>query len=104
MISLPLGHEPAGEIIEAGSEVPGLKVGDRVAVNPQAAAPASSAAAAGSAARSRSRREGDPARALAQPVLYTVIAPDPFVAPYSGRVPGLTPIGTVRGSYPALPS
>src|SRR6266545_4187432 len=37
MISLPLGHEPAGEIVEVGSEVRGLKVGDRVVVNPQAA-------------------------------------------------------------------
>jgi (R,R)-butanediol dehydrogenase/meso-butanediol dehydrogenase/diacetyl reductase len=37
MISLPLGHEPAGEIVELGTEVTGLKVGDRVVVNPQAA-------------------------------------------------------------------
>src|SRR6266511_3369137 len=37
MISLPLGHEPAGEIVELGSEVTGLEVGDRVVVNPQAA-------------------------------------------------------------------
>jgi len=35
MISLPLGHEPAGEIVELGAEVEGLKVGDRVVVNPQ---------------------------------------------------------------------
>ncbi|MFJ9632521.1 zinc-binding dehydrogenase [Streptomyces sp. NPDC091280] len=33
--SLPLGHEPAGEIVEIGSEVADLKVGDRVVVNPQ---------------------------------------------------------------------
>lgn len=32
-----LGHEPAGEIVEVGSEVTGLAVGDRVVVNPQAA-------------------------------------------------------------------
>ncbi|MBV1938490.1 zinc-binding dehydrogenase [Streptomyces sp. BV286] len=35
MTSLPLGHEPAGEIVETGSAVTGLKVGDRVVVNPQ---------------------------------------------------------------------
>ncbi|AXG81670.1 zinc-dependent alcohol dehydrogenase [Streptomyces paludis] len=35
MIPLPLGHEPAGEIVEAGAEVTGLKAGDRVVVNPQ---------------------------------------------------------------------
>ncbi|MFG2937065.1 zinc-binding dehydrogenase [Streptomyces sp. NPDC048282] len=32
---LLLGHEPAGEIAELGAEVTGLKVGDRVVVNPQ---------------------------------------------------------------------
>ena len=35
--AIPLGHEPAGEIAEAGAEVTGLKTGDRVVVNPQAA-------------------------------------------------------------------
>lgn len=35
MRPLPLGHEPAGEIVEVGAEVVGLKVGDRVVVNPQ---------------------------------------------------------------------
>jgi 2-desacetyl-2-hydroxyethyl bacteriochlorophyllide A dehydrogenase len=35
MRSIPLGHEPAGEIVETGAEVTGLKVGDRVVVNPQ---------------------------------------------------------------------
>ncbi|MFD7205480.1 zinc-binding dehydrogenase [Streptomyces sp. NPDC059893] len=35
--SLPLGHEPAGEIVEVGAEVADLKVGDRVVVNPQGA-------------------------------------------------------------------
>jgi 2-desacetyl-2-hydroxyethyl bacteriochlorophyllide A dehydrogenase len=35
MIPVPLGHEPAGEIIDIGAEVAGLKVGDRVVVNPQ---------------------------------------------------------------------
>ncbi|MET7474017.1 zinc-binding dehydrogenase [Streptomyces sp. NPDC005648] len=35
MRSIPLGHEPAGEIVEVGAEVAGLKVGDRVVVNPQ---------------------------------------------------------------------
>jgi (R,R)-butanediol dehydrogenase / meso-butanediol dehydrogenase / diacetyl reductase len=37
MASIPLGHEPAGEVIEIGAEVAGLKTGDRVVVNPQAA-------------------------------------------------------------------
>ena len=35
MRSIPLGHEPAGEIAEVGAEVTDLKVGDRVVVNPQ---------------------------------------------------------------------
>jgi 2-desacetyl-2-hydroxyethyl bacteriochlorophyllide A dehydrogenase len=34
-VPVPLGHEPAGEIVETGTEVTGLKVGDRVVVNPQ---------------------------------------------------------------------
>lgn len=34
-VSIPLGHEPAGEIVELGVEVVGLRVGDRVVVNPQ---------------------------------------------------------------------
>ena len=34
--STPLGHEPAGEVVEIGAEVTGLKTGDRV-VNPQVA-------------------------------------------------------------------
>jgi L-iditol 2-dehydrogenase len=33
----PLGHEPAGEVAEVGSEVRGISVGDRVVVNPMAA-------------------------------------------------------------------
>ncbi|WP_369249744.1 zinc-binding dehydrogenase [Streptomyces sp. R41] len=37
MVALPLGHEPAGEIVEVGAEVADLKVGDRVVVNPQGA-------------------------------------------------------------------
>ena len=37
MVPVPLGHEPAGEIVEVGAEVDGLKVGDRVVVNPQGA-------------------------------------------------------------------
>ncbi|MFF9457153.1 zinc-dependent alcohol dehydrogenase [Streptomyces flaveolus] len=35
LVSIPLGHEPAGEIVETGADVVGLKVGDRVVVNPQ---------------------------------------------------------------------
>lgn len=35
--SIPLGHEPAGEVVEIGAEVTGLKTGNRVVVNPQAA-------------------------------------------------------------------
>ncbi|MFE7650516.1 zinc-dependent alcohol dehydrogenase [Streptomyces phaeoluteigriseus] len=35
MVPVPLGHEPAGEIVEVGAEVDGLEAGDRVVVNPQ---------------------------------------------------------------------
>jgi (R,R)-butanediol dehydrogenase/meso-butanediol dehydrogenase/diacetyl reductase len=35
--AIPLGHEPAGEIIEIGAQVTGLQPGDRVVINPQAA-------------------------------------------------------------------
>ena len=34
--TLPLGHEPAGEIAALGGAVEGLAVGDRVVVNPMA--------------------------------------------------------------------
>jgi L-iditol 2-dehydrogenase len=33
----PLGHEPAGEVVEVGSDVTGISVGDHVVVNPMAA-------------------------------------------------------------------
>jgi 2-desacetyl-2-hydroxyethyl bacteriochlorophyllide A dehydrogenase len=33
----PLGHEPAGEVVEVGAEVEGIAVGDHVVVNPIAA-------------------------------------------------------------------
>ncbi|WP_217238606.1 zinc-binding dehydrogenase [Streptomyces sp. AC555_RSS877] len=33
--AIPLGHEPAGEVVEVGAEVTDLKVGNRVVVNPQ---------------------------------------------------------------------
>ncbi|MCX4767598.1 alcohol dehydrogenase catalytic domain-containing protein [Streptomyces sp. NBC_01275] len=35
LVPVALGHEPAGEVVEIGAEVDGLKVGDRVVVNPQ---------------------------------------------------------------------
>jgi 2-desacetyl-2-hydroxyethyl bacteriochlorophyllide A dehydrogenase len=35
--SIPLGHEPAGEVVEIGAEVTGRTAGDRVVVHPQAA-------------------------------------------------------------------
>ena len=35
---MPLGHEPAGEIVDVGRDVKDLKVGDHVVVNPMAAA------------------------------------------------------------------
>jgi len=35
MVPVALGHEPAGEIVDIGAEVTGLRVGDRVVVNPQ---------------------------------------------------------------------
>jgi NADPH:quinone reductase-like Zn-dependent oxidoreductase len=34
---MPLGHEPAGEIVAAGADVVGLAAGDHVVVNPMAA-------------------------------------------------------------------
>jgi 2-desacetyl-2-hydroxyethyl bacteriochlorophyllide A dehydrogenase len=34
---MPLGHEPAGEVVEVGSAVTGIAVGDHVVVNPMAA-------------------------------------------------------------------
>jgi 2-desacetyl-2-hydroxyethyl bacteriochlorophyllide A dehydrogenase len=34
---MPLGHEPAGEVVEIGSEVTGISVGDHVVINPMAA-------------------------------------------------------------------
>jgi 2-desacetyl-2-hydroxyethyl bacteriochlorophyllide A dehydrogenase len=33
----PLGHEPAGEVVEVGSDVTGIAVGDHVVMNPMAA-------------------------------------------------------------------
>ncbi|WP_255546682.1 zinc-binding dehydrogenase [Glaciihabitans sp. dw_435] len=33
----PLGHEPAGEVVEVGSSVTGISVGDHVVVNPMVA-------------------------------------------------------------------
>ncbi|MEV0668823.1 zinc-binding dehydrogenase [Mycobacterium sp. NPDC050441] len=36
--SMPIGHEPAGEVVEVGHDVRGIAVGDRVVVNPMAVA------------------------------------------------------------------
>ncbi|OBA62550.1 theronine dehydrogenase [Mycobacterium sp. 1100029.7] len=33
----PLGHEPAGEVVEVGAQVSGIAVGDHVVINPMAA-------------------------------------------------------------------
>ncbi len=33
----PLGHEPAGEVVEVGNDVTGIAVGDHVVINPMAA-------------------------------------------------------------------
>jgi L-iditol 2-dehydrogenase len=33
----PLGHEPAGEVVEVGTDVTGIEVGDHVVVNPMTA-------------------------------------------------------------------
>src|ERR1700742_3143605 len=33
---MPLGHEPAGEVVEVGAEVVGVAVGDHVVINPMA--------------------------------------------------------------------
>ena len=34
---MPLGHEPAGEVVEVGAEVSGVAIGDHVVVNPMIA-------------------------------------------------------------------
>lgn len=34
---MPLGHEPAGEVVEIGGEVTGVSIGDHVVINPMAA-------------------------------------------------------------------
>jgi 2-desacetyl-2-hydroxyethyl bacteriochlorophyllide A dehydrogenase len=34
---MPLGHEPAGEVVEVGSDITGISVGDHVVINPMAA-------------------------------------------------------------------
>src|SRR5262245_31674486 len=34
---MPLGHEPAGEVVEVGGDVAGIAVGDHVVINPMAA-------------------------------------------------------------------
>ena len=36
--SMPIGHEPAGEVVSVGTDVSGIAVGDRVVVNPMAVA------------------------------------------------------------------
>jgi 2-desacetyl-2-hydroxyethyl bacteriochlorophyllide A dehydrogenase len=37
MGEMPLGHEPAGEVVEVGHDVTGIAVGDHVVINPMAA-------------------------------------------------------------------
>ena len=49
----PLGHEPAGEVVEVGGRVEGIKPGDHVVINPMAA-PSGSSATAARSGRSRS--------------------------------------------------
>src|SRR5215218_7678445 len=34
---MPLGHEPAGEVVEVGNAVTGIVLGDHVVINPMAA-------------------------------------------------------------------
>jgi threonine dehydrogenase-like Zn-dependent dehydrogenase len=34
---MPLGHEPAGQVVEVGRDVTGVSVGDHVVINPMAA-------------------------------------------------------------------
>ena len=34
---MPLGHEPAGEVVDVGADVTGVAVGDHVVINPMAA-------------------------------------------------------------------
>ena len=34
---MPLGHEPAGEVVEVGAEVTDVRIGDHVVINPMAA-------------------------------------------------------------------
>ncbi|VEG40964.1 Oxidoreductase, zinc-binding dehydrogenase family protein [Mycolicibacterium flavescens] len=36
--SMPIGHEPAGEVVEVGTDVRDISVGDRVVINPMALA------------------------------------------------------------------
>lgn len=37
LVPVHLGHEPAGEVVGVGADVSGLRVGDHVVINPQAA-------------------------------------------------------------------
>jgi threonine dehydrogenase-like Zn-dependent dehydrogenase len=34
---MPIGHEPAGEVVEVGRDVTGIAVGDHVVINPMVA-------------------------------------------------------------------
>lgn len=54
----PLGHEPAGEVVEVGAEVEGVQVGDHVVLNPIAS-------------RADMIGSGGPAGALSEYVLVT---------------------------------
>jgi threonine dehydrogenase-like Zn-dependent dehydrogenase len=63
----PLGHEPAGEVVEVGADVRGITVGDRVVVNPIAPG-------------SGNLGSGDPSGALSEFILVEQAAPGRNVA------------------------
>jgi 2-desacetyl-2-hydroxyethyl bacteriochlorophyllide A dehydrogenase len=70
----PLGHEPAGEVVEVGREVSGIAVGDRVVINP--IAPGSGYLGS-----------GGPGGGLSEYVLVEQAAPDRNVAVVPSDLP-----------------